>query len=328
MAFIGRSAPRHIARSPIRPPGLGAHRAIRRALLSDAPIPYLRENATHGMARPHSGRGFGVELEFDFPDHFEQSSARQTLAESLFERGYLEQPKQSGYHSTRNASAWRFEVDGSVDGEVISPILHDRKQHWSELEDIVATIKKHGGTSNTSTGGHVHVGIGDYGPSVRPHANLLRLVHAFMQDLHILAIHPERGAHRGTMYARPNVPYPGEYETLAQVVGQNRGDKTINFLEVDGSPKSHVEFRLWDGVLDPAVIQVQVKLSLALVELAKRPVKVEKLLARAARVTDERKRITLLFDALFTRRQDLRQVARLYARIHRARQANEANQPA
>src|SRR5262249_14407406 len=60
---------------------------------------------------------------------------------------------------------WRVEVDRSVAGEVISPILYDRPETWAVLEKVLRIIRAAGGTTGTGdvrAGLHVNIGIGDY----------------------------------------------------------------------------------------------------------------------------------------------------------------------
>ena len=116
--------------------------------------------------------------------------------------------------------------------------------------------------------------------------------------------------------------------------GHHRG---LNMQSLSGRESDHVELRHWDGSLDPAVIQTQVKMSGAMVAAAQRasvagggPVLPREPVgsrARRAMVTrgSSRRRLTSeelreesttarsFIDSLFTRREDKKQVAALYA---------------
>jgi hypothetical protein len=246
--------------------------AKERKARGEAPIAYLRENATGGLGARDGGRGFGVEIEFDL-DHLtepQKTIALVNIGNELHASGITTTPDQQRYHSTRgDYSQWRYERDRSVSGEIVSPILYDEPQTWERLEKVCEIVRRHGGKATTRTGSHVHVACDNYDHNPRNHNNLLQLFKRNEDVVYRLAQNPEAGNHRGTFYCTPNAVPARDYTSVAAVNSAFTSHRVgLNFGAVTGSNSDHVEFRMWDGTLDPAAIQTQVKLSLAMTEAA------------------------------------------------------------
>lgn len=254
---------------------------------------------------PHdrrSGRGFGVELEHDDGDP-------DRIGAALHAAGLTQHPVQLPYGWGRpghlyggaaarrrflrsrgldprgyrvDPTAWRYERDSTVTGELVSPVLRDRPADWAALALACATLRRLGATASTRTGGHVHVSTGDLGDDVAAYRRLLHAVDDRRELLYRLAAHPGRGEHRGQRYCGPNPDVAHAHDRLEGLVEAYRQHRTgrptpfahrcaVNLAAVRGRADDHVEFRLWDGTLDPALIQAQVRLSQALVECARSP---------------------------------------------------------
>ena len=241
-------------------------------------VPFLTENATGGLGVRDGGRGFGVELEYDFPEtmsYFDRQAATTAIATDLYAAGLTQQDHMVGYHAGRAGgysdapNAWRLEADGTVAGEVVSPILYDEPATWQRLASVCEIIRRHGGRASTSTGGHVHVSAGNYDHTVENHTRLLNLVSEHEDTLFRLAQNPGADRHRGTTWCAPNYQHAEGYVNVAGVRRAHNGHHlALNLQSMHGRSSDHVEFRMWDGSLDPAVIQTQIKLSLGLTEAA------------------------------------------------------------
>jgi hypothetical protein len=246
--------------------------AKERKARGEAPVPYLRENATNGLGARNGGRGFGVEIEFDL-DHLgwnQKTTALRAIGREMYEAGLTNTAEQQGYHAgNSDYSRWRFEEDSTVSGEIVSPILYDEPQTWQQLEKVCEIVRRHGGKATTRTGGHVHIACGNYDHTPRNHNNLLQLFKQNEDVVYRLAQNPEAGSHRGTNWCRPNNLPAQDYTTIQQVQQSNNSHHIgLNFQSVNGSAEDHVEFRMWDGTIDPAAIQSQIKMSLAMTETA------------------------------------------------------------
>lgn len=228
---------------------------------------------------------FGVEIEFDADSGYENGEWDDdedaytdcALAQTFYERGWTPTPQQEGYHARYNSTSrshrggWRFEHDGSVSGgEMISPILTDTPETWNTLRDVVDTIKSHGGTSSRQVGAHVHVDTTTIQDDVEKFTRLLRIFWVFEDVLFRLAANPHgTGFHRGVSYCVPNRLQASGYEDLRTLVRTNGShNHAINTSSVTSYGVGHVEMRLWDGSLDPAVIQAHIKISVAMVAAA------------------------------------------------------------
>lgn len=234
-------------------------------------VPFMTENATGGLGARDGGRSFGVEMEFDIAPGVDRQTALAAIARELHSEGLIPEPRQTGYHSNRgDYSRWRFETDATVHGEVISPIMYDEPQSWNQLARVCEVVRRHGGTATARTGGHVHVGVGDYDHTVENHTRLLGSFNENEDTLYRLAQNPEHRTHRGTSWCRPNmVPARGYANARDLALAHGGHGVGLNFGAAhQGRATDHVEFRMWDSTLDPGVIQTQVKVSLGMTQAA------------------------------------------------------------
>jgi hypothetical protein len=172
------------------------------------PVEFHPEGGVTGGAAAPGGRGFGVEIEFSCTS----AAARQAIARELYEAGLIREPVQHGYHGTQREARsglwqrWGFESDSSVSGgEIVSPVLFDRPEDWAELATVCRIVRSHGGTVDSTTGCHVHVGAGDFGTTPEAHNALLAEMRDNNKDL-LAAVeeHAQSGA------ARVGLPAPGK----------------------------------------------------------------------------------------------------------------------
>jgi hypothetical protein len=233
--------------------------------------------ATGGLGAREGGRGFGVEIEFDIEPGVNRWEAIENIARELRDAGLSRTAEQYGYHSQQSAgytdapNAWRLEEDCTVAGELVSPILYDEPQTWQNLATACEIIQRNGGRASFGTGGHVHVGMHDYDHDVANHTRLMQMYAAHEDVLYRLAQNPasEGNRHRGTRWCRPN-PVPSQgYTAISQI--ESYHGMAVNLSGArHGGQSAHGEFRLWDGSLNPSVIQTQVKLSLGMAAAAVR----------------------------------------------------------
>jgi hypothetical protein len=250
----------------------------------EAPIPFRTENVTDGIcANEPGGRSFGIELEFDIKTGVDKASALRAIGRELHAAGLTQEAQQTRYHSAARSgwASWSFEQDSTVSGELVSPIMKDTPEHWEQLRKATEIITRNGGVATTRTGSHVHVSTGSYEQSTAKHAELLRTVNNNEDLMYRLASNPATGRHRRGTWCQPNIDDNGdqfishEIQDGHSVLGRHTSHNyALNFEGTANSEfkKSHVEFRMWDGTLDPAVIQQQVMISAALTDHAERNV--------------------------------------------------------
>ncbi|MFI7132175.1 NUDIX domain-containing protein [Nonomuraea sp. NPDC050153] len=315
--------------------------AVERAVRGEAMIPYMTENATASLGARDGGRGFGLEIEFDLPKHLARQ-ARQAIAHALRKAGLTGDAQVHAYHSMQDQGyrsgknggrgLWRLELDGTVEGELVSPILYDEPATWENLHIAIGIIRAHGGTTSSSTGGHIHVSTHDYDHIVENYTSVLNYTGHHTDTLYRLGHNPEQAGHRGLKHCHPNPLPTAGYTTIAPVRNFNSSHNFgVNMASMKGSAKDHVEFRMYDGSLDAAVIQSHVKVSLAVVEAAFRNATTGELpnlgrhdrlgthadLFRRAAAPDLSEQGSLSFrilmDELFWRAADKEQLAALFA---------------
>ena len=246
-----------------------------------------------------SQRPFGLEIEFVFDSSLSDSERNQRLqriVDDLARLGLTQQTrvgeahsaKQAGYSSRR--SGWHLELDPTVDGEIVSPILpyrnaEEREHVWYDVATVLGVIRRHGGRSDGRVGGHVHVGIGDYARNVDHLSRLVRTFVAHQDSLYRLATGNGNRFHRGTANAIPlraPLPHPmaaeGENWVWPQFGGEGTGnrDQALSHVALSATHQQdaaadHLEFRIWDGDLSLGGVRARVDLSRALTDSVLRP---------------------------------------------------------
>jgi hypothetical protein len=249
------------------------------------------ENALDGVCKRGSGQAFGMEIEYDFPAGWSaqtRETANKGIAEALWDAKITSNYSMQRYGASRRyytdelytengAGTWVLERDGSVDGELVTSGLYDEPETWERLEKSVAIIKRFGGIPSRHTGGHVHVGTDSYHRDTAVYAELMRLAGQNEDAFIVMATNPAVGEHRRTGYALPvpSVPPTGWKDIMETRIWQlntTGRESMVNLLNcgVGKDHPDHVEFRAFDGTLDPAVMQFQVKLAVAMTTTAQR----------------------------------------------------------
>lgn len=211
---------------------------------------------------------FGVEIEFVGGD-------AQRIAHALHAAGLIPAPVRTGYHSPRTPNMWAFERDFSVSGsasggEVISPVLRDTPEAWRQIERVCEIIRRHGGRVDRRCGAHVHIGHTPLDSDTHRWYRMHRLLGGFEALLYRLAAGGTSGGrHRGTAFARPGaaILLSGRRPSTAQDVRQtlNRSGGRFGAVNV----RTHtIEFRHFNGSLDPRQIQTNIRIANAVVMAA------------------------------------------------------------
>lgn len=244
---------------------------------------YKYENVLDGSGTGPGARKFGVELEFVIDTTKSGASSKQEalnrIAKELHSEGLTENDYMGYYHSGQVSgwSHWNLESDCTVDGELVSPLLSDTPEDWKQLEKVCEILKRHGGKVNKKVGSHVHVSSGSYGFSHAKHAALTQDVAKSADVMYRVSKNPSARAHRKGAYCIPNIVDNQEItnEESGSVGIFHAGHGMMLNVTASGQvrhSKSHVEFRMWDGTLDPGVIQRQVQFSVAMTDRAERNV--------------------------------------------------------
>ena len=251
------------------------------------PVPYVKENALMGFATRESGRGFGIEIEYAFPndmDYNEVNDAKDRIGQELYALGLTQSSNQGGYGAShgwyrdQHARGWSYESDfstggrdGQQGGEIVSPVMYDEPETWENIEKICEILKRNGAFASRGTGQHVHVGLNDYDHKVANHNRLLNSYSRNEDLIYRLSMNPERGRHRGFGYCRPNeLPSTPYARISAAAAAHNSHGSALNMQSVSGRDSDHIEFRTFDSTLNPSIIQTQIALSVLMVEGALR----------------------------------------------------------
>jgi hypothetical protein len=236
------------------------HEQLRRLARTAAAGEYERENV---IGDPN--QTFGVEIEFDGADP-------NAVARALYDAGLGSSPQQEGYHSGRGVEGrWTVERDVTVTGEIVSPVLRDTPETWAQLERVCEVLRQHGARTSTRTGGHVHVGCDS--ANLDHDVNRFRRVASlcsWAEDLmYRLSSATGRGGRRhrgaGNGYRWCGPMHSGDFEAsqdmrdLMYRVGYSH-TSGLNYGNIlDG--RRTIEYRYFDSSLDPARLQMNIKLA-------------------------------------------------------------------
>lgn len=233
------------------------------------PLPYDRANALNG-----SNITFGVELEFVDGDS-------DAIARELYSLGIVSEPRMQSYHSRSVRGKWKLERDGTVTsgrrgGELVSPVLQDTPETWEQIEKICEVAKRHGARINTKCGGHVHVGMDPLDEARQRWRRFFKSIKGHEETIYRLSGGTEGRIRSGHRYFAMPFANRAEYGTTRRVtmnsvndvhaltadVGNRDRYYGINLTNVHsyGRPNT-VEFRYFNGSLDPATIQANVKVA-------------------------------------------------------------------
>lgn len=241
------------------------------------PLPYEYENALNG-----NNTTFGIELEF-------VNGNSDAIARDLYREGICAYPEMIGYHSRSHPSVpgkWKMEYDGSVSnrstrrgGELVSPILSDTPETWKTIERVCEVAKRHGAQVNYKCGGHVHVDMEPLDTARQRWRRFFKSISGYEEAIYRFA-----GGTQGRYRINPNSDYAAPFEsrarqgTIARFEMNNEEDvrdlarriggpsdydryKGINLTNIRDNKIKAVEFRYFNGSLEPSQIQANIKMA-------------------------------------------------------------------
>jgi hypothetical protein len=244
--------------------------AAAREQVRQTPYEYERENVLNGAPAT-----FGLEIEC-VPNNARDRGFAQRVVDRLRTEGLTTQTRRANYHCGAQhggGHVWGIERDGSLGEngiEVISPVLSDDPEHWRQLERVCQIIRDEGGTVDQRCGGHVHVGVErtlDTDP--QRWRRLARMYGAFQDVIYRMSARgrQHRGAGSGYEYAPPLAgreqlrPRFGSMDDVHHF-RRSAGRAGLNYQHAGDH---RVEFRQFDGSVDAARIQQNVRLAVGMV---------------------------------------------------------------
>ena len=302
-----------------------------RAAISDPRVPFMAGDPTRPVMYGFGAdREFGVELEYDSP---RPNIAADQIGHALYGADFTRTPRMQRYGAARSSGyvrdlrgGWTFERDGSVDGEVVTPIMSDRPETWNRLHEVCTLITGNGGVASGRTGSHISISAADHAGMAARMTRFMRFMHRHQADLHLMAT---AGHGRGPGYANPiREPPTVGFNRISELRNSTHRYTYVNVAHIAdrstdlAAASSRIEFRLWDGSLDPARIQAQVKLSAALLDYSSqnRSLTFADPRPQGGRLNPDHddfaagtQHVRHLIDELFRRDEDKQQVTRLWA---------------
>lgn len=230
------------------------------------------------------GLMFGIELEYESGD--EGTLTEENFGDPLCGQGLLRWSDQQHYHAdSQQTRLWRWEDDASVSGgEVITPILRDNRDSWNTLAEVVERMTANGAEVSARAGGHIHIDSSEIGDDAE-WARFAKIITYFEDEIVRLAVNPWRrrtardGRTLRTWHRNRRRPMDESFgggadlTTRGGVVRAMSGrSHPISTATVSNSTgNGHIEFRLWDGSLRMPLIQMQTKITAAIIAAAMRP---------------------------------------------------------
>lgn len=279
--FTDDSSHRHFRRT---------YRAARAAMAAgeDPLATFMGAPAAAPLCAPrvndYVGLMFGIELEYE--NGSTGTLTEENFGEPLCEQGLLRWSDQQDYHAdSQETQRWRWESDCSVSGgEVITPVLRDNRDSWNTLAEVVERMNANGAEVSVRAGSHIHIDSSEIGGDAE-WARFAKIITHFEDELVRLAVNPWR--QRVSRDGRPlrtwhrNLRRPMR-EALSRSVDLTTREGVVRSLSSRVYPIStasvgrnsgngHIEFRLWDGSLRMPLIQMQTKITAAVVAAAMRP---------------------------------------------------------
>ena len=241
-----------------------------------------------------------------------------------------------GYHArVSDNSKWKLERDGSVSsgsqgGELVSPILKDTPETWRQIEAICEVAKRHGARINQSCGGHVHIGKNKLDTARQRWRRFFKIVENYEECLYKAAggdlgrirsnasnyatSFSERAAEANRMTFR--LENDSDVIEMAQRVSRMNRYYGINLKNIATDRAPTVEFRYFNGSLNPKQIQANIKLAAGIINASEKArwrdtedenyKKRGKILkdARTSSGTRTKEKIIELLDIVFSRKRD------------------------
>jgi hypothetical protein len=302
---------------------------------AQAPLTYEYENALNG-----SRNSFGIELEF-------VGGNADAIARELHQLGICGYDHRVRYHAPSIPGKWKLENDGSVSsgaggGELVSPVLYDTPETWRTIQTICEVARRHGAAIDNRCGGHVHIGMDPLDTTRQRWKRFFKSISSFEDVLYRLAggslgrirsgyrryasqfsLNATRGASSNFMMETDN-----DVSRLATNISQHNRFFGINLTNIaDPNKPNTIELRYFNGSLDPAQIQANVKISNGIITAAQkartRSNPSETMKRRGEMLRDEQyensnrqdhSMIKNFVDIFFTRKQDKDHIIGVYAK--------------
>lgn len=246
--------------------------------INDDIINYEYENVLNGNTST-----FGVELEFVGGD-------ADAIARELYDLGITAAPYRLNYHArVSDDTKWKLERDGSVSsgsrgGELVSPILKDTPETWRQIEVICEVAKRHGAWINQSCGGHVHIGMNKLDTARQRWRRFFKMVENYEECLYRAAggdlgrirrnasnyatSFSERAAYANRMNFRMDTER--DVREMTTTVSNLNRYYGINLKNIATDRAPTVEFRYFNGSLNPKQIQANIKLAAGIINASEK----------------------------------------------------------
>lgn len=209
----------------------------------------------------------GVEIEYER----DPGGSVDTLADVLqstgrFISGALEEKRKfidNGY--------WSHLKDDSVDGgELVSPVFYHGLAYEEVSQMCQALHEAQAGVWSTNPGLHVHVSVEPLS-ELQDWVDLFSILVKFQDTFYKVAASPTRthtGIHRSTAHAKHLPPLPRCDSLYSLLRAYYVKERAVSLHKVGDWNEGTIEFRLWDGTVDPELISLYIALSVRLVEKA------------------------------------------------------------
>lgn len=219
---------------------------------------------------------------------------QQKMMDELLDKYYQgEFEEHSDVYDTSMPNPY-YDEEKAYGGEVTSPILVDKPESWAQLEKVCKIIENCGGKITDDCGGHIHVGMAVLDHSPKRWQRLFQIWQCF-EDVVLRLSGGQDGSIRSgfSEYAKPISSMMSDFTNQEIIIDSPEDikklaidfskmgleDKSVDMKDVSTSinithlsfpfnEKNTVEFRSFNGTLDPVTWQSDVLVACGIVRAA------------------------------------------------------------
>ncbi len=181
---------------------------------------------------------------------------------------------RKGLHNEKILSHWDSGTDGTVNGELRSPVCTDTEQTWKDLETVCKILKRSKASALNRAGGHVHIGSSILTDDANLWLRFLKVWTIYEKVIYRFSYGDKlffRG--NGKEYAHPisndlygTIMYDNDPDNIFRHVVRCSRRDGVNFQNVDlydiydTTSKNTIEFRCPNGSVEEVIWQNNVNL--------------------------------------------------------------------
>ncbi len=212
---------------------------------------------------------FGVEIEYGTAKRSEIMGVMESLTGEKLDNfyKYWQYGLEMAFSKVENGEYYG--------GELISPILTNKKEYYNQLKLACDTLKKFGATTSGLMAQHVHISTKSLKSKLRYLENFIKIYVLYEDIIYTFGFYGNRPREVITIYSNPmsyliyktlSEEFYNTYEELMELCDIHFGKTSA--IRHDISSRT-LEFRSCNSTIDPVIIQNNINLFCSLMEASK-----------------------------------------------------------